>query len=170
MLNIVAHYSFDYEQQVTIFCDIKVYLSYFFKGSLSFKSTTSRSNLFCYSRKCGIFGGCCEAIPQQVNFLIDESFDTGKGANLVISMVHFYLKNHGLNSVSIHFNADNCKGQNKYNTVLQVSKMHAQECNILRAVCWKQSLLVHHLVAFDCLSMYMCMAFINSWFSYYFYC
>ena len=60
---------------------------------------------------------CCEAIPQQVNFLIDESFDTGKGANPVISMIHFYLKNHGLNSVTIHFNADNCIGQNKNNTV-----------------------------------------------------
>uniref|UniRef100_A0A1X7UDD6 Uncharacterized protein n=1 Tax=Amphimedon queenslandica TaxID=400682 RepID=A0A1X7UDD6_AMPQE len=28
---------------------------------------------------------CCEAISQQVNFLIDESFDTGRGANPVIS-------------------------------------------------------------------------------------
>uniref|UniRef100_A0A1X7VS57 DUF7869 domain-containing protein n=1 Tax=Amphimedon queenslandica TaxID=400682 RepID=A0A1X7VS57_AMPQE len=34
-------------------------------------------------------------------------------------MVHFYLKNHGLNSFSIQFNADNCLGPNKNNTVIQ---------------------------------------------------
>uniref|UniRef100_A0A1X7T5Z3 CCHC-type domain-containing protein n=1 Tax=Amphimedon queenslandica TaxID=400682 RepID=A0A1X7T5Z3_AMPQE len=103
MLNIVAHYSFDYAQQV------------------HYPSSPLQAGpiYFLTPRKCGIFGVCCEAIPQQVNFLIDESFDTGKGANPVISMVHFYLKNHGLNSVSIHFHADNCTGQNKNNTVIQ---------------------------------------------------
>uniref|UniRef100_A0A1X7U400 Uncharacterized protein n=1 Tax=Amphimedon queenslandica TaxID=400682 RepID=A0A1X7U400_AMPQE len=103
MLNIVAHYSFDYAQQV------------------HYPSSPRQAGpiYFLTPRKCGIFGVCCEAIPQQVNFLINESFDTGKGANPVISMVHFYLKNHGLNSVSIHFNADNCTGQNKNNTVIQ---------------------------------------------------
>uniref|UniRef100_A0A1X7V6D1 DUF7869 domain-containing protein n=1 Tax=Amphimedon queenslandica TaxID=400682 RepID=A0A1X7V6D1_AMPQE len=103
MLNIVAHYSFDYAQQV------------------HYPSSPLQAGpiYFLTPRKCGIFGVCCEAIPQQVNFLIHESFDTGKGANPVISMVHFYLKNHGLNSVSIHFNADNCTGQNKNNTVIQ---------------------------------------------------
>uniref|UniRef100_A0A1X7T2F0 DUF7869 domain-containing protein n=1 Tax=Amphimedon queenslandica TaxID=400682 RepID=A0A1X7T2F0_AMPQE len=103
MLNIVAHYSFNYAQQV------------------HYPSSPLQAGpiYFLTPRKCGIFGVCCEAIPQQVNFLIDESFDTGKGANLVISMVHFYLKNHGLNSVSIHFNADNSTGQNKNNTVIQ---------------------------------------------------
>jgi hypothetical protein len=30
-------------------------------------------------RKCGIFGVCCEAAPRQVNYLIDEAFDVGKG-------------------------------------------------------------------------------------------
>ena len=29
-------------------------------------------------QKCAIFGVCCEAIPRQINFLIDEAFDTGK--------------------------------------------------------------------------------------------
>ena len=28
--------------------------------------------------KSAIFGVCCEAIPRQINFLIDEAFDTGK--------------------------------------------------------------------------------------------
>uniref|UniRef100_A0A1X7VKV6 Uncharacterized protein n=1 Tax=Amphimedon queenslandica TaxID=400682 RepID=A0A1X7VKV6_AMPQE len=94
MLNIVAHYSFKYAQQV------------------HYPSSPLQAGpiYFFTPRKCGIFGVCCEAIPQQVNFLIDESLDTGKGANPVISMVHIYLKNHGLNSVNIHFNADNCTG------------------------------------------------------------
>uniref|UniRef100_A0A1X7VGP1 Uncharacterized protein n=1 Tax=Amphimedon queenslandica TaxID=400682 RepID=A0A1X7VGP1_AMPQE len=47
---------------------------------------------FLTPRKYGIFGVCCEAIPQQY---------------------------HGLNSVNIHFHADNCTGQNKNNTVIQ---------------------------------------------------
>ena len=75
---------------------------------------------FLTPRKCGIFDVCCAAIPQQVNFLIDEAFDTGKGANAVISMVHYYLENHGLHAVILNFNADNCTGQNKNNAVIQV--------------------------------------------------
>ena len=75
---------------------------------------------FLTPRKCGIFGVRCAAIPQQVNFLIDEAFDTGKGANAVISMVHYYLENHGLHAVILHFNADNCTGQNINNAVIQV--------------------------------------------------
>uniref|UniRef100_A0A1X7VT21 Uncharacterized protein n=1 Tax=Amphimedon queenslandica TaxID=400682 RepID=A0A1X7VT21_AMPQE len=73
MFNIVAHYSFGYPQQVH-------YPSSPLQAGPIYLLTP---------RKCGIFGVCCEAIPQQVNFLIDESFDTGKGANPVISMVHF---------------------------------------------------------------------------------
>ena len=56
---------------------------------------------------------------------MDESFSTGKGANAVVSMLHYYLQNHGLNSVIIHLNADNCSGQNKNNALLQVSKLHS---------------------------------------------
>uniref|UniRef100_A0A1X7SUM7 Uncharacterized protein n=1 Tax=Amphimedon queenslandica TaxID=400682 RepID=A0A1X7SUM7_AMPQE len=62
MLKIVAHYNFDYAQQV------------------HYPSSPLQAGpkYFLTPRKCGIFGVCCEAIPQQVNFLIDESFDTGK--------------------------------------------------------------------------------------------
>ena len=55
-----------------------------------------------------------------MNYLIDEALDTGKGANAVISMVHHYLENHGLNTTIIHLNADNCSGQNKNNAFIQV--------------------------------------------------
>ena len=66
-----------------------------------------------------MFGVCCEAIPEQVNYLIDECMDTGKGANTVISYLHHYLQNHGIRAYKIHLNADNCTGQNKNNALMQ---------------------------------------------------
>ena len=36
-------------------------------------------------QKGALFGVCCEAIPRQVNFLLDESVLTGKGANCTTS-------------------------------------------------------------------------------------
>ena len=55
----------------------------------------------------------------KVTYLIDEAMDTGKGANGVISYVHHYLDNYGLNATRIHLNADNCSGQNKNNALMQ---------------------------------------------------
>ena len=57
----------------------------------------------------------CEAVPRQVNFLIDEAVSCGKGANPRISYVHYYLENHGLGEKDVHLHADNCGGQNKNN-------------------------------------------------------
>ena len=57
----------------------------------------------------------CEAVPQQVNFLIDEAASAGKGANATISYVHYYFANHGLGETDVHFNGENCSGQNKDN-------------------------------------------------------
>ena len=39
------------------------------------------------ARKCSVFVVICKTIPWQVNFLTDESGETGKGANAVISRV-----------------------------------------------------------------------------------
>ena len=64
-------------------------------------------------RKCGIFGVCCEGVPRQVNFLIDESVMVGKSANATISYLHFYLEKHGLGETDAMFHADNCGVQNK---------------------------------------------------------
>ncbi|XP_033107569.1 uncharacterized protein LOC117109344, partial [Anneissia japonica] len=36
---------------------------------------------FLTARKCGIFGVHCEGLSQQVNFLVDEGMDHGKGPN-----------------------------------------------------------------------------------------
>ena len=93
----MMHYSFDFAQQVH-------YPSNPLQpGPIYFKTP----------RKCGLFGMCCEAFPKQVNFLIDESVQTGKGANCVVSLLHYYFDHYGLGETDVHLHADNCAGQNK---------------------------------------------------------
>ena len=54
-----------------------------------------------------------------MNFLTDEAADGGKGANAVVSRLHYYFKNHGLGEEEVLLHADNCAGQNKNNIVIQ---------------------------------------------------
>ena len=96
------HYSFDFAQQIHIPSNPMQ------PGPIYFKTP----------RKCGIFGVMCEAVPQQVNYLIDEASDVGKGANTTISYVHHYFQNHGIGETRVHLHADNCSGQNKNNCFL----------------------------------------------------
>ena len=100
--NARIHYSFDYAQQLHIPSNPLQ------PGPIYFKTP----------RKCGIFGVCCEGIPRQVNYLIDESVQTGKGANSVISYLHHFFDKHGLGETDVHVHADNCAGQNKNNYLL----------------------------------------------------
>ncbi|KAK3737672.1 hypothetical protein RRG08_066359 [Elysia crispata] len=91
------HYSFDFAQQIH-------YPSNPLQpGPIFFKTP----------RKCGIFGVCCEALSSQVNYLIDESVQAGKGSNCVVSLIHHFFENYGLGEVEVHLHADNCSGQNK---------------------------------------------------------
>ena len=60
-----------------------------------------------------MFGVHCEAVPCQVNFLCNEAGDCGKGANTVVSQLHYYLENHGMGETDMYLHADNCTGQNK---------------------------------------------------------
>lgn len=55
-----------------------------------------------------IFGIICEAIPRQVNYLIDEASNIGKEANSTISFVNHYFANHGLGEMHAHLHAGNC--------------------------------------------------------------
>ena len=71
------------------------------------------------ARKCAIFGVCCEGIQRQVNYLIKEASDTGKGANTVANLLHHFLGHHALGEVEMGLHVDNCSGQN--NMVLWVS-------------------------------------------------
>ena len=101
-LKATIHYSFDFAQQVHIPSNPMQ------PGPIYFQTL----------QKCGIFGVMCEAIPQQVNFLIDEAATTGKGANATISYTHYYFQHHGLRETEARLNPDNCSGQNKNNFFL----------------------------------------------------
>ena len=123
-LNTTMHYLFDYAQQVYIPSNPMQ------PGPIYFKTP----------RKCGIFGITNEAIPRQVNYLIDEAVDVGKGANSTISYVHHYFANHGLGETHAHLDADNCSGQNKNNFFLwyfawrTITKLHHRiTCSFLIA-------------------------------------
>ena len=73
-----AHYSFDYAQQIHYPSDLQPGPIYFL-----------------VPRRCSVFGMYCEAIPRQVNFLCDEAGDCGKGANTVVSQLHYFFQHHG---------------------------------------------------------------------------
>ena len=49
----------------------------------------------------------------QINYLIDEAVNVGKGANAIISMLHHFFETFGLGEKVAHLHADNCSGQNK---------------------------------------------------------
>ena len=73
---------------------------------------------FLVPRKVGIFGVCAEGLPQQINYLIDEGMSSGKGSNMVISLLHHFLENYGLGEKHIHIHCD-CAGQNKNKFVMR---------------------------------------------------
>ena len=102
-VGIKAHYSFDYTQQVHFPSDPLQ------PGAIYFLTP----------RKCTVFGVNCEALPMQINFLTDEAGDCGKGANAVVSRLHYFFENHGLGEKEVHLHADNCCGQNKNNCMMQ---------------------------------------------------
>ena len=77
-------------------------------------------------------------IPRQVNYLIDEAKDVGKGANTTISYVHDYFENHGLGETSVHLHADNCAGQNKNNN-----------CYFIWYLAWRTILQLHYSVRYS---------------------
>lgn len=98
----MIHYSYDYAQQLHYPTDPQQ------PGPIFFKTP----------RKCGLFGVCCESLSRQVNFLIDESVSTGKGADATISYVHSFFEKHGLGETETYMNADNCGAQNKNNAFI----------------------------------------------------
>ena len=99
---IKVHYSFDYAQQVHYPSDPLQ------PGPIYFLTP----------RKCTVFGVNCEAIPRQENFLTDEAGECGKGANAVVSRLHYFFDHHGLGEKDVYLHADNYVGQNKNNTMI----------------------------------------------------
>jgi hypothetical protein len=97
------HYSWDFAQQIHIpYEDHQV-------GPIYFKSPRINQ----------LFGVCCEVLPLQVNYLIDENDFIDKGSDTVISMLDHFFENHGLGEDHSFLTADNCVGQNKNNAMLQ---------------------------------------------------
>ncbi|KAI4796864.1 hypothetical protein KUCAC02_026699 [Chaenocephalus aceratus] len=68
---------------------------------------------FMVPRTCALFGVCCEGVPQQVNYLIDEAHCSSKGSNAVIAYLHHFFSQYGLGEKNVHLHCDNCSGQNK---------------------------------------------------------
>ena len=122
---ITVHYSFDFAQQVSVFA-LSLIHAHVPQLNKSFSQVHYPSNplqpgsiYFLTPRKAALFGICCEAIPRQVNYIIDEASDTGKGANTVVSILDHYFDHHGLGEKTATLHADNCCGQNKNNTMMQ---------------------------------------------------
>jgi len=95
--DISMHYSFDFAQQVHL------PHSPYQPGPLFFLTP----------RKVGIFGICCEGLPQQINYLIDEGAAVSKGSIAVISYLHHYFAHYGVGESHASLHCDNCAGQNK---------------------------------------------------------
>ena len=96
------HYSFDFAQQV----------------HLPASPLQPGHIYFLVPRKVGIFGVCAEALPRQVNYLIDEGMSSGKGSNMVISLLHYFFEYYGFGERAVDLHCDNCAGQNKNRFVL----------------------------------------------------
>ena len=100
-----VHYSFDYAQQVHLPSNPMQ------PGPIYFK----------VPRKVGIFGICCESLPRQVNFLIDEAGNMGKGANATISYLHYFLANHGIGEQKCSFTQTTVVARTKIRTYFGIS-------------------------------------------------
>ena len=101
-LDMQMQYSFDYCQHV----------------SLPYSSQQRGTFYFRTPCKVQVFGVCCEPLSRQVFFLIDEAEQAGKGAVVVVSLVHAFFHLHGLEERRVTLQADNCVGQNKNNTMM----------------------------------------------------
>ena len=89
------YYSYDYAQQV-----------YF-----PYSPQQSGPEYFRTTRKCWCL---LWTTLLQVNYLIGEAQDVGKGADVTLSLLHHFLSTHSLNE-QVQLHADNCVGQNKNN-------------------------------------------------------
>ncbi len=97
-----AHYSFDMAQNVSIPSNPLQ------PGPLYFLAPF----------KVAIFRVMNDTAKVQHNFLIPENHDPGKGANAIISMLHYYFENYSFNERHLFLHTDNCRGQNKNNYMM----------------------------------------------------
>jgi len=99
----ISHFSFDYSQNLV----------------LPQKSNQPGPFYFYSLKNCYLFGITDESCNYQMNYLIDEA-ECAKGSNEVVSMLwHFLLSLPEKKKKHMIFNADNCIGQNKNNTIMK---------------------------------------------------
>lgn len=99
----ISHFSYDYSQNLV----------------LPQKADQPGAFYFFSLRNVYLFGINDESCNRQMNYLIDES-ECSKGSNDVISMIwHFLSSLPQSKRLHIIFNADNCIGQNKNNTMVK---------------------------------------------------
>ena len=69
---------------------------------------------FLILRKCSIFGMNCEALPQQINVLIDEGMTSSKGSESVMLYPPLLFSSHyGLGENNADLQCDKCAAKNK---------------------------------------------------------
>lgn len=99
----ISHFSFDYSQNL----------------ALPQKADQPGSFYFFSLRNIYLFGITDESCNHQMNYLIDESH-CAKGSNEVMSMISHFLSSLSREKrTHLVFNADNCVGQNKNNTMVK---------------------------------------------------
>ena len=76
-------------------------------------------------RNVQIFGVNVEAMPTQINYLLDTDETIGEnrkknshGPNTVVSLFHHFFEQHGIGEKKGFCHCDNCGGQNKNKTVI----------------------------------------------------
>lgn len=108
------------EVKVQPFSPKVVHCSFDFAQQLHFPNSPQQVGplYFLTPRKCQLFGICSEGNGKQVNYLIDENDNPGKGANCVISMLHHFLESSTNANQSLLLHADNAVGQNKNNAMI----------------------------------------------------
>lgn len=60
----------------------------------------------------------CETINKQVNDLIPENVNIGKGSNVIVSLFHHYLEQFSHGEKIMHIHSGNCVRQNKNNILI----------------------------------------------------
>ena len=99
----LSHYSFDFAQQIFV----------------PHSSQQVGPIYLLTPYKIGLFGIMCEPFGKMVIYIILKRMASGKGSNVVISLLHHYFENFALGESKVSLNANNCIGQNKNDTMIQ---------------------------------------------------
>lgn len=97
------HQSFDFAQQI----------------HLPFNSQQVGAIYFLTGYKIGLFGIAMEPLGKFILYIIPEACATGKGSDVVLSLLHHYFENFAIGETDTVCHADNCCGQNKNNVLMQ---------------------------------------------------